>query len=198
MPEDINHINKNKPSYNEIQTALDTLKIHHSTAELYGLLCSLFSASAQLTEQAWINGLLNQEPEQNQETQNAKDILINFFNWTHLYISLYLDNNKSDNFFIFLPDQNKEFNIALTELILFAQGFLSGLNLTQINTQTQEDPIMLEALEALTQISCLDDQSEENTKSNQESLDICIKYTQEAVHSIINKLKIPNKSELKN
>ena len=57
---------------------------------------------------------------------------------------------------------------------------------------------MLEALDALTKISCLDDQSEENTKSNQESLNICINYTQDAVHSIINKLKIPNKSELKN
>ena len=95
MTKDINSINQNKPSYNEIQTSLQTLKIHHSTAELYGLLCSLFSASAQLTEQAWINGLLNQEPEDNQETQKAKDILIKFFNWTHLYINLYLDNLQS-------------------------------------------------------------------------------------------------------
>ena len=76
MTKDINSIHENKPSYNEIQDSLHTLKIHHSTAELYGLLCSLFSASAQLTEQAWINGLLNQEPEDNQETKNAKDILI--------------------------------------------------------------------------------------------------------------------------
>ena len=50
-----------EPLYNNIAEALETLDIHHSAAELYGLLCALFCASAQLTEQAWINGLISQE-----------------------------------------------------------------------------------------------------------------------------------------
>lgn len=191
--------NSKNPSYNNIAEALEMLNIHHSSAELYGLLCALFCASAQLTEKAWINGLISQEIEKTETTDKAQETLINFFNWTNLYINTYIDDNKSESFFILLPDLKQEFNHALTELVIFAQGFLSGLNLAHINSNTQKDPQIIEALDSLTQISCLDDQEEEkDTKSNQENLKICINYTQEAVHNIINKLKIPNKSELKN
>jgi yecA family protein len=186
------------PSYNNIAEALETLNIHHSASELYGLLCALFCASAQLTEQAWINGLISQEIEKTEITDKAQKTLINFFNWTNLYINTYIDDNKSEPFFILLPDSKQEFNHTLIELVIFSQGFLSGLNLAHINSNTQKDPQIIEALDALTQISCLDDQEEKDTKSNQENLKICTNYTQEAVHNIINKLKIPNKSELKN
>ena len=174
------------PNYNEITLAFNTLKITHSASEIYGLLCALLIASADLTEQAWVNSLINKKISKSTSDKQAYTTLVDFFNWTKNY--LYQNNNSIDDFYILMPDTKKEFNHALSELILFSQGFLSGLNLAHINSKTQEDSDIKDALEAITQVACLEHDLEKNSNSNQESLEICINYIKDATVFIINKL----------
>ena len=86
---------------------------------------------------------------------------------------------------MFIPDINTDFEGALFSLVCLAQGFLAGLNLSEISTETQKDDDMLEPLEDLSNIACLDDSGEEDSESNREHLELCVDFTQSAISKLI-------------
>ena len=181
-----------KPDFMKVQQALEVLEVQHEPSELYGLLCALFATSVQLTEVAWVNSLASKELADNQKNNDAQKVLTNFFNWTQSHVKniskLGLKKASQpgkDNLLMFMPDINKDFEGALFSLVCLAQGFLAGLNLSDINTDTQKDDDMLEPLEDLANIACLDDSGEENSESNREHLELCVDFAQSAISKLV-------------
>jgi uncharacterized protein YgfB (UPF0149 family) len=185
------------PDHTTLSKSLDLLHIHQSTSEIYGLLCAIISAHAAITKDAWVNGLMTLDLDKKgntKEIDSAKKDLENLFTWTQNY----LNTEAGPEFHLILPDPKAEFESTLRSLIEFSQGFLSGLNLCQINTETQKDnPPLQEALESLTQIACLDD-NEEDSSSNQEALELCTNYTKDTTSVILKHLKLNAPSDTKN
>ena len=190
-------MSKATPDHSTLSKSLDILHIHQSTSEIYGLLCAIISANAAITKDAWVNGLMTLDIDKNdnsKETDSAKKDLENLFDWTQEY----LNSATGPEFHLILPDPKVEFESTLSSLIQFSQGFLSGLNLCKINTETsKENPPLHEALESLTQIACLDD-NEKDSSSNQEALELCTNYTKNATSVILDHLRLRTPSEKKN
>jgi uncharacterized protein YgfB (UPF0149 family) len=190
-------MSKTAPDHTTLSKSLDILHIHQSTSEIYGLLCAIISAHAAITKDAWVNGLMTLDIDKKDDSKkidSAKKDIENLFDWTQNY----LNTEAGPEFHLILPDPKAEFESTLSSLIEFSQGFLSGLNLCKINTETTKDNTPLqEALESLTQIACLDDH-EKDSSSNQEALELCTNYTKDATSVILKHLKLNSPSNTKN
>jgi len=140
------------PSFETVECALSCLRAFGTAAETHGLLCALVSTGATIRKQAWVNSLLSNVIETNDMmAQDAVASIDRLFNATQKQF-------KEDQCQVqlLMPDDNVELKERMQALAEWCQGYMSGLKLVGVTLQDHNDEKVQEALDDITQISCLD------------------------------------------
>lgn len=176
------------PNFDSVKEALNLFSALGEAAEIHGLLCALFSTGAKLRKQAWLNSLVNQGFSKKDELESgAADVLLRLFTATE---EAFAAEGLSVD--ILLPNEESPIQERIEALAHFSQGFLSGLNLADVQVENNPNAELQEALDDLVNISCLE-YEQESGEVAEHALTELVEYAKVAIMHVHQEIVYANR-----
>ncbi|MBK2124637.1 UPF0149 family protein [Fangia hongkongensis] len=152
------------PSYASISDALRRINALSEASEAHALLCALFTVGADVRIQAWVDSLMASPIDPNDAmAKPALKVL------SEMYQATKTQFESGDlSFDLLLPDDEEPFHKRIDALAMWAQGFLSGLGLMEINLNDGSEAVG-EAINDLIDVSRLQYDDEVTGEAVEES-----------------------------
>lgn len=136
------------PAYSDLQYTLDNLALDKYASEIHGSLCGLLCAASNSNAQAWLDSILPRPDTDNLLHREALTLLTDLQRSTVSQL-----NDPTCDFHLLLPDDETEFDIRVSALSDWCQGFLLGLSLGGLKDLKKLPPDAIEIATDLTEIA---------------------------------------------
>jgi len=170
------------PSYTDIADLLAAAKSHFHPAQVHGLLCGYICATSGKMDSPWEKQVLgkNKDPASRELLQ-------------HLYeISYHQMSEFSFEFTLLLPEDNIDINLRTEALGLWCQGFLTGLEQSNIPLQNREASDVTETINDLIEIAQVNYGGITNNEEDETAYFELVEYVRLGILMIFQDLKTAN------
>jgi uncharacterized protein YgfB (UPF0149 family) len=133
------------PSYTELTSILQKIQPNCHVSQIHGLLCGYVCATSGEVFDLWDNIFPSVK-----KNQKGAEVLKALYESTYHQLSEF-----SFEFAIILPEDDSDINFRAESLGLWCQGFLTGLEQSDISNRTQGDVELKEALDDIIEIAQL-------------------------------------------
>ncbi|MEO8402091.1 MAG: UPF0149 family protein [Gammaproteobacteria bacterium] len=131
------------PGYNELADSLSEAKSSLNPSQVHGLLCGYICATTGINDNRWEKTVLGK-----QHNPECRELLQQLYETTYHQMSEF-----SFEFSMLLPNDDTDINFRTEALGLWCQGFLTGLEQSQIAIQNREDSELGETLNDIIEIA---------------------------------------------
>jgi uncharacterized protein len=132
------------PSYGELATALTEAKTNANAAQIHGLFCGYISATSGKMDKQWEKTVFG-----NKKIQPAcRELLVQLYE-----ISYHQMSEFSFEFSLLLPDDDTNINFRTENLGLWCQGFLTGLEQSDVPLKNRDASELTEALDDIVEVA---------------------------------------------
>ncbi len=180
------------PSFVTIEQALTLLEAPGGAAEAQGLLTALFCSDVAINVDAWVSSFLSQPIQQADiAKKDAAESCQQLFHATQASI-----RSDSYDFELLLPDDDESLTERIEALSLWCQGFLTGLNLMNIDVENQKAELQ-EAFDDLVKFACLQPGDEKDGDQEMETAYVeLVEYTRTATQLVYSERTSMRKKKL--
>lgn len=133
------------PSYTELTSILQNIQPNCDVSQIHGLLCGYICATAGDVMDFWNNVFPGVK-----KSRKGEEILKELYESTYHHLSEF-----SFEFTLMLPDDDSDINVRAESLGLWCQGFLTGLEQSNISVLTLTNAELKEALDDIIEIAQL-------------------------------------------
>ncbi|HLB57788.1 MAG TPA: UPF0149 family protein [Gammaproteobacteria bacterium] len=177
------------PNYSELNAILQKTQPNSNIAQVHGLLCGLICATSGNKQSHWEKLILGDK-----KSKKTQDTLRQLYETSYHQLSEF-----SFEFALVLPDDNIDINIRAEALGLWCQGFLTGLENTDIHVKKNQLPAeVIEALDDLTEIAQINFGDMATNEEDETAYFELIEYVRLAVLMIYHELKSDPSETAKN
>jgi len=180
------------PSHDTVTASLEVLSALGGASDAHGLLTAMFASCAAIRKEAWINSLLSQPSESEDEyIKNAREALERMFVVTQVSL-----DEGDFAFSLLLPDDESGFETRIDALSSWCQGFIAGLSLVNVDEKSLHDDNVKEAYVDLLNMSCLEyDHEEAGDEEAESAYTELVEYARTAVMILYHSIHLQRQGE---
>lgn len=169
----------NLPSYTELTSILQKVQPNCHVSQIHGLLCGYICATAGDIIDFWNSVFPGVK-----KSRKGQEILKALYESTYHQLSEF-----SFEFAILLPEDSGDINIRAESLGLWCQGFLTGLEQSDISSRTLENAELKEALDDIIEIAQLSFGDIDNNEEDEVAYFELVEYVRLSALMIFHELK---------
>ncbi len=179
------------PGYSDVELALLRADASLDVGEAHGLLCGFICAAKEIDGKSWLDTVLGHLDMNDASAKECRGLLFRLYAVSDQQLK-----DMAFDFQILLPDDEQQLSKRAAALGDWCQGFMTGLGLAGLDTESAQSEDCQDALYHFAEISKIDYEAIEISEDDERSYVEVVEYVRMAVLLIYAELAVNGKRSL--